>query len=204
MCEVTSFTADRVTTDVTFILDDPAVTTTDFSFTEASCGYTVAVAVAFPPELSTYTTELTYDAVTQTFGINFLETVATLGLAASTYEVTVTATLDEPLGATTAVYPYDRSILTTSFTWALELLTRCSQTTLINQVLPDVTVYAAPDGTQGPSATQTITVFKDSEADLNGINGVGCGGQTLSIEVYGLPISLYTWIKETTTGTFAA
>jgi len=55
-------------------------------------------------------------------------------------------------------------------------------------VLQDVTVFVAVEGSQGFTFTQEIPVFKDNLADQFNINGVGCGGQTLTIEVDGVLI----------------
>jgi len=117
--------------------------------------------------------------------------------------VQVTATLDLPLGATAAEYPYDKTILTQEFTWKLDLFTPCPTTVLSKQVLEDVSVCVAVEGSQGFAFTQEIPVFKDDLADQFSTNGVGCGGQTLEIKVDGALIQTQSWVTETTSGAFA-
>jgi len=162
------------------------------------------VAITPPPELSAYPSLLTYDEISQTFDVDFLASTEHWDLIGSSLEVQVTATLELPLGATATEYPYDRTILTQTFVWKLDLLTPCATTTLSKEVLEDVSVFVAVEGTQGFAFTQEIPVFKDELADQYDTNGVGCGGQTLEIRVDGDLVQTQSWITETISGSFAA
>jgi len=173
---------------VSVVFGDSSLTTNAFAFSEAPCGYAITVAVTPPPELSAYPSLLTYNAASQTFDVNFLASRQHWNLIGSSLQVKVTATLDLPMGATPTEYPYDQTMLTQEFTWKLDLLTPCPTTMLSSQVLEDVLVYTAVEGSQGFVFTQEIPVFKDDLADQFNINGVGCGGQTLEIKVDGAPI----------------
>ena len=90
--------------------------------------------------------------------------------------------LDEPIGLTSE-YPFD-SVLDLDFDWELALLTPCPKTSLVEQPLDDIMAFVVVGGgTQTEPVTQEIMVYKDDYADDNDINGIGCGGQTLTIEV---------------------
>ena len=121
-----------VANDVSVVFGDPTMTTNAFTFSESPCGYAITLAITPPPALSAYPSLLTYDATNQTFDVDFLASTEHWDLIGSSHDVQVTATLDLPLGATAAEYPYDKTILTQDFTWKLDLLTPCPTTTLSN------------------------------------------------------------------------
>lgn len=95
------------------------------------------------------------------------------------------SSLEEPISLSRNEYIYELNVLEVEFEWDLDLKTPCPKTVLSEQPLASFTTFVVVGGSQTEPITQEISVFKDYYADTFDINGVGCGGQTLTIEVDG-------------------